>query len=241
MFKLEMKIPGPISIKILSSLAGPCQMLLLMADDNAIFYVRTNVEVANDALQTFANQIQGIANAIFDSIFFITGQVLTAEIVSVTLPDPWLRPLGNHMSETVAHAAKEKGLGAKPGEYLFDAITDAPIRFALRDLRQATLLPDDTPFYVFRVLETIRDAITDESADNKVRGWNDMHNALHTSQAYFESITKASKSIRHGSPIPISGAERERQIGKAWIVIYRYWEYLKNNRQQLDISKFPSL
>ena len=68
-----------------------------------------------------------------------------------------------------------------------------------------------------------------------------MRQNLRVSKDYLVSITKAAQGPRHGDYTYIPGELTAAVTKRAWIVMDRFFEYLKRGEQPLPESDFPIL
>lgn len=97
------------------------------------------------------------------------------------------------------------------------------IRRCLADLSFAIKRADDTPFYCFRALESLRQSFGAELSD--VDQWKAMAEAVGSSKAEMEPLRARAFPARHGVPVPLSDHERQELLSFTWQVVERYIDF----------------
>jgi hypothetical protein len=213
-----------------------CILRLLLGGSDVVLHVTTSEEIKD--MGTFRNQIQTVVNPIFDSISYLKGMVIKAEITSVVTELPWLLPF-EHKSGSIEKAGIESSV---PPETFFNlAISSWHLRCALADLREAIESPNDTGFFTYRAIETIMQSFKSSADEEPKYVWPRFRQALQVSENYLKSMTKYSQSNRHGVLTLTSGTEREILMLKARTIIHRFALYLSIGNRILQTSEFPLL
>lgn len=124
---------------------------------------------------------------------------------------------------------------------IFNAVLTAPDLFmALEDLIHAITLPHVSPVNCARAMDRLKHLIaTPGSADNDA--WQQMRDALQIDEQYLKYITSVSKGPRHGHPGHTPGSQTTETTRRSWVVMNRYFEYIKRGKQRLDVAAFPLL
>lgn len=97
------------------------------------------------------------------------------------------------------------------------------IRRCLADLSFAIKRPDDTPFYCFRALESLRQSFGVELSE--AEQWKAMAKAVGSSKAEMEPLRTRAFPARHGVPMPLSDQERQELFLYTWRVVERYIDF----------------
>ncbi|MEQ1867905.1 MAG: hypothetical protein ABL996_25075 [Micropepsaceae bacterium] len=100
------------------------------------------------------------------------------------------------------------------------------LRRCLADLSFALKRLDDTGFYCFRAIESLRQSFGQElklSSDSDQ--WKAMADALGTSKTDMEHLREHAFPARHGIPKPISDNDRQKLLLYTWDIVERYIEY----------------
>lgn len=97
------------------------------------------------------------------------------------------------------------------------------IRRCLADLSFAIKRADDTPFYCFRALESLRQSF---GADlSEAEQWKLMGAAVGTTKAEMEPLRTRAFPARHGIPKPLTDQERQDLFLYTWGVVERYIDF----------------
>jgi len=131
---------------------------------------------------------------------------------------------------------------------LNDGITSAQIRefvlknhelyMALNDLIMAITIPQDLRMNCGRALDGIRRLIGGADAE---KAWPKVQTALRADRAYLKFITDNARGQRHGEHRNLQGEMAVELLTRSWILMNRYFEYLKRKQQPLPETEFPLL
>jgi len=101
------------------------------------------------------------------------------------------------------------------------------INRCLSDLVSAMKHADDTGFYCFRAIESLRlhcASVHNIDIDNKKAQWEKFREVSGSDKDDIDKITEAAKPVRHGDIAGITGNEREELFKKTWDVVESYLE-----------------
>lgn len=110
----------------------------------------------------------------------------------------------------------------------------------LNDLIGAITQQHAAPVNCARAIEGLRYLIASPDAST-TKAWKQMRDVLRIDEAYLKFITDHSVDPRHGKPVHIPGNVTSEVTRRAWIVMNRYFEYLKNGEKPLPENDFPIL
>jgi hypothetical protein len=99
------------------------------------------------------------------------------------------------------------------------------INRCLSDLVSAMKHADDTGFYCFRAIESLRlhcASIHSIDIDNKKAQWKKFNEVSGLSESETKVVTEAAKPVRHGDVARLSGNEREELLKKTWVIVESY-------------------
>ena len=96
-------------------------------------------------------------------------------------------------------------------------------RRCVADLSFAIKRAEDTPFYCFRALESLRQSFGAELSE--VEQWKAMAEAVGSSKNEMEPLRARAFPARHGVPIPLSDQERQELFLYTWSVVERYIDF----------------
>ena len=115
-----------------------------------------------------------------------------------------------------------------------------PLFMALRDLIAAISLPHVSPVDCARAIERLKHLIASPDSGEK-QAWQQLRQALQIHETYLKFITSHSANPRHGQPGHIPGAVTSEVTRRAWVIMNRYFEYLKRGSIPLSPTDFPLL
>lgn len=111
-----------------------------------------------------------------------------------------------------------------------------PLRRALADLKEAARQPNDTGFFCYRVVESIRQHFY-ESQDGKEGkpSWERLRSSLRINKSWIDALPKyyEANNQRHGKTPYMAGENRVSAMQLAWKVVDRFCIYLDNGAVQL--------
>lgn len=114
-------------------------------------------------------------------------------------------------------------------------------RRALRDLAETVSETHIAPVACGRAMEGIRNVIAPLPEKKKAQAWAKMNEALRIDRSYIDLIKDTSTGPRHGDPTHIPGPICMEITERSWIIMNRFFEYLKRGSQPLPESEFPTL
>lgn len=202
--------------------------------DNSTFNVRVSFsdshELGHDReqdsvwLNPIWHEVEAVVRSVLDSLGFVLAASLEMEMTTGRLGTGMI--IGG-LTSLPAHARVD-GDRVEPvllGKYLKAVEGNANVRHALADMRMALRLTTDTAFYCYRAIECIRHEFVDPADGAKTApSWARMHDALGTTQAEMEPLTKLATARRHGESLPISYDDRLTWLRWTRDVVGRYIE-----------------
>lgn len=97
------------------------------------------------------------------------------------------------------------------------------IRRCLADLSLAIKRADDTPFYCFRAIESLRQSFGAELSE--AEQWREMAAAVGSSKDEMEPLRRRAFPARHGVPMPLSDRERREIFLYTWCIVERFIDF----------------
>lgn len=173
------------------------------------------------------NRIQDIGQGIVDSVGFGYVAGLDLELVSCTDPrgHVWLfapafdrlRSWPTALTEDEVSNVRELAI-ASGGVF--------GVRAALADLRQAVRAPADTPFHCYRAIESIRQELLPEGAEDtgaqRRASWDKLREVSGLAEADLQWIVPEATARRHGELLDVSEADRMRAMDLARRVVLSF-------------------
>lgn len=111
-----------------------------------------------------------------------------------------------------------------------------PLRNSLANLREAIRQPNDTGFFCFRAIESIRQHFYEpEDRDKDKPSWERLRNSLRIDRSWIDALTQSYEAgnQRHGKYPYMSGENRVSAMLHTWKVVDRFCIYLDNGAVQL--------
>jgi hypothetical protein len=105
------------------------------------------------------------------------------------------------------------------------AMLNLHARHALADLRAALDYPDDTAFYSYRAVETIRQAFVVGDGDSdaaRKESWVALRNALKVERESLDRVGLLARTRRHGEATNLTEEERLQALAVARGVVQRF-------------------
>jgi hypothetical protein len=171
------------------------------------------------------NRVTRLVRNLADAIGFVVGASLDVEIISCIAPD------GNsHVFNTAFDGLTKYSVGSKESMTAFNALINQAtrsqfVRMALSDLRNAIREPLDTCANCYRAVESIRQEYL-EGNSNKARprkdSWQRLREAVGLNEAEVRWLEERAIPRRHGEPIDVNHADRERALQLAWRVVEQH-------------------
>ena len=108
---------------------------------------------------------------------------------------------------------------------------------ALNNFRRAIIYPNDTAFFTYRSIESIKRHFDGKDKKSK---WENMRSSLNLTKEYIKICKEAGDEQRHGNLSDmISWEHRKEQLNVSWTIINRFLHFIANKEQTLDREKFP--
>jgi hypothetical protein len=112
------------------------------------------------------------------------------------------------------------------------------LRRCLTDLSAALRRLDDTAFYCFRALESLRQSFGEGRTEREQ--WEAMAHATGSSKDAMEPLRRHAFPARHGPPKPLTGEERGELYTFTWRIVERYIDYRLKQSGTTPIFSEPS-
>lgn len=117
-----------------------------------------------------------------------------------------------------------------------------PLCFALGNLREAIRMANDTGFFCYRAIESVRQSFKErEDGNDPKQSWKRLRESLNIDESWIRVLTCFSDEQRHGNTIYMSGAERLSALQHAWKVVDRFCVYLHQGSIPLSKEEFDLL
>ncbi len=174
--------------------------------------------VIPDDIKTFLNEVTSITQGCLDGLGFLLGATLTAELTGGFVP-PNIVIVRQHAWPELANTDSLNVSGKDLGPYVRCSITTPEIRLALADLGLALSRPDDTPFYCYRAVESIRQWLMRRDGIAESHSWPHLRKCLGFTEAELKELASASRRRRHGAADVLGEPQRLRLLKLAREVV----------------------
>lgn len=107
-------------------------------------------------------------------------------------------------------------------------------------------MPEDTGFFCFRAVESIKQSFKGEENSGKSKqedkqAWGKLRNALNLHRSWIDVFNQDAGKQRHGGTVFMSGEVRISLMEHAWKVVDRFCVYLHRGSMVLPEDEFPLL
>jgi len=175
------------------------------------------------------------ASSLTDPLAFLVGKYLSVEILGVITPSGHKRVFGvehSYIQEKISPKdVQEKWFPKIMNAYQTEA--SPYLQRCFTDYRLALEHAEDTGFYCFRAIESLRQFFNEQGDKN--RSWKKLRDATNTDRDTIEeNIQEYSKNRRHGDVYLITGEERKLVLETTWDIITGFIEYVDEKLEQTD-------
>jgi hypothetical protein len=168
------------------------------------------------------NRVTRLVRNLADAIGHVTGASLDVEIISCIAPDG-----SSHIFNTGFDGLIKHEVGSEESQRIFNVLIAQAtrsqfVRMALSDLRSAIREPLDTCVNCYRAVESIRQEYLEGNSDkgtDRKNSWKRLRDAVGVDEAELRWLEDRATPRRHGNPIDVTHAERERALRLAWRVV----------------------
>ncbi|HCG8574447.1 TPA: hypothetical protein NJ542_003011 [Vibrio parahaemolyticus] len=183
-------------------------------------------ESGMNSLRLFAEEQ---VRTVVDSLGFLVGCGYDIEIIQCIEPqhqghlifgveEKYLSEL--NYSELIEPIELVEILNSKFGAYL---------RRCLNDLRLAIRTPKDSAFYCYRAIECLIHYFLNNGTPNKSEAWQMFRENIGVSKEQIMYIKKAADPIRHGNPLEVQTADRQKVMMDTWAITMKFITFAKSS------------
>jgi len=194
---------------------------------------------ANCNIFTFRNAIRESVESIVDTVGFYHNYSFTVEITSLVKTETGetyvfgiFEPIFGNKNPFLQNASDYIGLSIHETAQL--AIENNFLNLALKNFREALRIPEDTSFFCYRAIESIRHSYK----GSELNQWKEMEKAIQTTEDEVRDLKRRAGSLRHGEQIPQPWEDRQADLSLTWKIIRKFILSLKN--EPLDRLFGPS-
>ncbi len=190
---------------------------------------------------TFRNKVMSFVHGVLDALGFCLGCALVPELQWVSWPPDgkttftpgWPAAAGRDDNQP------RRASAAQLAPIIELAVQERLVRCALSDLSLAIDRPDDTSFYAYRAVESIRQFFVGPSSSKKgeqTKSWQRLRKKLDVSVDDLARLSDEAKPRRHGDILPISEEERLANLRLARTVVEKFIEHYRQGRYEPPVS-----
>jgi hypothetical protein len=187
------------------------------------------VKWENDAedILTLRNIVRASVEVITNVMGFLKGYAYDVEITKIFDSDLGLSVVFGIEIPALEERNKKRDFSGVGDVYLLCFEKEGVfLRRCLGDLSMAIKNADDTPFYCFRALESLKQYFGFKNGLEKDREqWEAMAKVIGVKQEVVEPIRKLAFPARHGVPDPITGEKRKQIFLTTWDIVERFIDY----------------
>lgn len=202
---------------------GTLQIEIFAHGSQLLIEVQTE-DTTNDIF-TIKNLVKSSVSSLTDPLSFLVGKRVNVEILGVITPSGRKRVFGVELHYISGKISQEE-IQDKWLPKIMDAYqTEASpyIQRAFRDYRLAMEYGEDTGFYCFRAIESLRQFFKNE---DDAESWERLRDTLDVDRSTIEDgVQNYSKKRRHGDVYSITGEERQQILETTWDIIKRFIEF----------------
>jgi len=117
--------------------------------------------------------------------------------------------------------------------------TDTALMFAISDLVETIVKGNIQPVNCGRVLDGLRKMVAPSLSPSA--GWRVLRGIVNVDEKYMRFVSDLATQPRHGDRSFIAGPQVWESVRRCWIIMNRYLEYRKRDKQRLPLTDFPML
>lgn len=185
-------------------------------------------------IHTLKNVVESVVRTVVDSYGYATIRGYDVEISSCTHEDGNQTVFGVEITR-LKEATELRSSFVQTAE---TAIRHLELRRALSSLRESIRSFEDTGFFSYRAIESVRQYF---KTDDDRNGWQGLREKLHVDQSYFDNLLAHATPQRHGEATEMSEDDRIDLMRSAWTIVDRFIVFLNSGESSLDTGEFPTL
>lgn len=201
--------------------------------------VSVHVEGVEDSIDIFSlkQTIENLVRGTVDLIGYKNGCSYDLEITQATDEKGHQEVFGVQFFDETP----EDGRKLPYIDLLYMTLKDTYFRNAIEDLRKAGRYPFDTPFHAYRAVEDVRQFFVNTfRITDKGKSWIRMKGDLRIGDEWITPLKNAADPGRHGEAKSITTEQRRDYLKRAFRVIDRFCEFLKQDSKPLG-DEYPVL
>jgi hypothetical protein len=202
-------------------------------DGDLVFYVSLSQIIAIFSCDrlvqnylTLKNSVEDLIRTAIDALGYTNGCGYDIEIIEI------IDSLGNSPTvfgvgiPAIRDSAKEAGVTFQNVMDVFRDPRGWRLKRCLADLREAIRVPQDTGFFCYRGIESLRQFFKQEkeTKDDK-QSWEILRTELGVDRSDLDEIKKWADPLRHGDSVAISDAMRASVFRRTWSIVNKFIKY----------------
>jgi hypothetical protein len=126
----------------------------------------------------------------------------------------------------IEKAAQDAGITFQKIMEIFNNVKGKHLKLCLADLREAIRWPENTGFFCYRAIESLRQYFVHENGVEDDRSsWEMLRAELDVDRSHIELIKKYADDPRHGKGVFISDTDRAKMFKLTWDMVNRFIAY----------------
>lgn len=186
-------------------------------------------------LQFLRNYVRDVIRVFVDTLNYIYGCGYDIQITTVIDVNTGQQTVFGAGIPELFEAQSERPLAI---EKVCSLAQNSPLLCrALANLREAIRQPNDTGFFCYRAVESIRQYFYEPQNGKKDKpSWERLRSSLRVDKSWIDALTEfhEANNQRHGKTPYMSGEKRVSAMQYAWKVVDRFCIYLDNGAVQLE-------
>ncbi|NLV04096.1 hypothetical protein [Haloferax volcanii] len=186
----------------------------------------TPTEEVNN-LATLRNLVESAVESLTDQLAFLQGIYVHARMIGVIGPDGYKHVFGHsHGAISGRFTPEEISEDWMPKiQAIYHTEAGKYLQHCLTDFRLALEHAEDTGFYCYRAVESLRQYFKSKGV-SKTESWSDLRDAVEIDRDTIEeNIKQYADDRRHGDPTSITNEDRTRVLETAWEIIRGFVEF----------------
>lgn len=186
---------------------------------------------------TLRNSVEDFIRTAVDALGYTIGCGYDIEIIEM------IDSLGNIPTvfgvgiPAIENSAKDAGVTFQLITNIFRDARGTYLMRCLADLREAIRSPENTGFFCYRGIESLRQFFgrEKETSDDK-KSWAMLRKELGVDRLDIDNIKKFADPLRHGDRVAMSDAERAHVFKLTWGIVNRFVKYANGGYKKLEVK-----
>ena len=210
---------------------GNADLEIFIHESQVLVDVKTPEPPQN--IHTLRNAVRDGVASLTDPMSFLLGKHIDVEIIAVITPDGRKKVFGVEY-EYISERFDDEEIEDWFQKVLHTYTTDSSpyVQRCMTDFKLAMEHPEDTGFYCFRAVESLRQYFKEIESDDST-SWERLREAIGVERETIEEdLQSYSKARRHGEPFTITAEERKLVLETTWNIIREFLNYADDELEQ---------